>query len=96
MLTVEQTAERYGVEPSTIREWARTGKIPAIKRGKLWRFDEEQLKADDACCTSGARPGPGGSGSLSQGGRLGSRVAQIARRMRKNLSAASASNSGGR
>jgi excisionase family DNA binding protein len=48
ILTVDQVAKRYSVEPSTVREWARTGQLPAIKMGKFWRFDAVDLARNDA------------------------------------------------
>jgi excisionase family DNA binding protein len=42
-MTPEAAAAFLGVTPDTIREWARAGKIPAHKFGRLWRFKEEEL-----------------------------------------------------
>ena len=36
LLTAAQLAERLKVRPSTVREWAKTGRIPEI-RISLWR-----------------------------------------------------------
>lgn len=48
ILTVEQVAARYSVEPSTVREWARTGAKPAFKvGGRLWRFTLAALNKHD-------------------------------------------------
>lgn len=38
-LTVKQVADVLGFHPETIREYARTGVIPAIRTGYRWRFD---------------------------------------------------------
>lgn len=38
-LTVNQVAEMLGFHPETIREYARTGVIPAVRAGYRWRFD---------------------------------------------------------
>lgn len=43
VLTTEQAAELLGLSPFTIREYARTGKIPAKKVGKAWRFSRDAL-----------------------------------------------------
>lgn len=45
ILTPEQAADLLQVSPDTVREWARLGKIPARRFGRLWRFDAEELKA---------------------------------------------------
>lgn len=45
LLTVEQAAEELNVSVCTIREWAREGKIPARRFGRLWRFDKDELTA---------------------------------------------------
>jgi excisionase family DNA binding protein len=57
-LTVKRLAERWQVTPDTIRKWARTKKIPAIritrsKRGD-WRFDLEQIQKWEQLRTTGA------------------------------------------
>ena len=40
-LTVEEYAEKFGVEPVTVRQWIRRGKIRnAIKTGNEWRISE--------------------------------------------------------
>ena len=38
-LTVKQVADVLGFHPETIREYARTGVLPAIRTGYRWRFD---------------------------------------------------------
>ena len=39
-LTVEQAALLLKIQPSTVKEWARAGKIPgSFKVGKTWRFN---------------------------------------------------------
>jgi excisionase family DNA binding protein len=44
VLTVEQAAELLQVKPKTVRAFAHERKIPAVKMGKLWRFDEDLLR----------------------------------------------------
>jgi len=44
ILTVEQVAELLQVRPKTVRAFAHERKIPAVKMGKLWRFDEDLLR----------------------------------------------------
>ncbi len=36
--TVENVAEYLKLQPETIRSMARRGELPAIKIGKVWRF----------------------------------------------------------
>jgi excisionase family DNA binding protein len=36
--TVEDLAEYLKLQPETIRSMARRGELPAIKLGKVWRF----------------------------------------------------------
>lgn len=43
-MTVEEVAKYLRVRPSTIYEWAKEGKIPAAKVGRLWRFHEEEIE----------------------------------------------------
>ena len=44
-INVDEAAAHFGVRPTTIREWARTGKIPAQKIGKAWKFKYSVLEA---------------------------------------------------
>ena len=40
ILTPEQAAELLKMQPSTVKAWARAGKLPgAFKVGKVWRFN---------------------------------------------------------
>ena len=43
LLTVETLAEKWSLRPGTIRAWARRGKIPSRKMGRLLVFDTEEL-----------------------------------------------------
>lgn len=38
--TIEQAANDLQVTPETVRRWARAGKIPARKVGRLWRIEK--------------------------------------------------------
>ena len=42
-LTAKQVAEYLQVKPLTIYQWAREGKIPSIKIGRVWRFNKETI-----------------------------------------------------
>ena len=46
ILTVQELAERFKLPDSTVEEMARTGKLPAFKVGKHWRFDLDLLKKE--------------------------------------------------
>ena len=43
LLTVEVLAERWHIKPGTIRAWARRGRIPSRKMGRLLVFDVREL-----------------------------------------------------
>lgn len=47
-ITIPQAAERLGVDPQTIRNWVRTGKLPATRWGpdgaKVIRIDPADLE----------------------------------------------------
>ena len=43
-LTADEAAAYLGVSAQTIRIWARTGKLPAQRYGKLWRFDPAVIR----------------------------------------------------
>ena len=44
LLTVDEVADFLRVKPSTVYEWAKTGKIPARRVGRLWRFSREEIE----------------------------------------------------
>jgi excisionase family DNA binding protein len=41
--TVDEVALYLRVKPSTVRAMCRRGELPAIKVGRVWRFDKAQL-----------------------------------------------------
>ena len=43
-LTVEEVAERFGVNPTTIYRLAQRGHLPGFKVGNQWRFSEARLE----------------------------------------------------
>lgn len=43
-LTVEEVAERFGVNATTVYRLAQAGKLPGIKVGKQWRFSAARLE----------------------------------------------------
>ena len=46
LLTAAQLAERLQVRPSTVREWAKTGRIPEIWiSAKVRRFDPTEVES---------------------------------------------------
>lgn len=45
LLDAEQAAAYLGLQPDTVRLWARQRRLPAIKLGKLWKFRESALRA---------------------------------------------------
>ncbi|MCL5990935.1 MAG: helix-turn-helix domain-containing protein [Bacteroidetes bacterium] len=44
ILTIEEVAKYLKLKPQTIYTWAQTGKIPAAKLGKEWRFSKRILE----------------------------------------------------
>jgi len=44
LMTVDEVAEYLRVKASTVYKWAKDGKIPAAKIGRLWRFDREEIQ----------------------------------------------------
>ena len=42
-LTVEEVAERFGLNSTTVYRLAQRGKLPAFKVGNQWRFSELRL-----------------------------------------------------
>ena len=43
-LTVEEVADRFGVNPTTVYRLAQQGKLPSFKIGGQWRFSQEALE----------------------------------------------------
>lgn len=42
-MTLEEVAKYLKMQPQTIYTWAQTGKIPAAKIGKEWRFRKDLI-----------------------------------------------------
>jgi excisionase family DNA binding protein len=42
-LTVKQVAELLAMSPRTVQQWAKMGRLPAIRHGSVTRFDPIQL-----------------------------------------------------
>lgn len=40
----------FGVESTTVTEWARTGKVVATQIGKRWYFPKNQFKVNKVIC----------------------------------------------
>lgn len=45
LLTVHETAQHLKVKESTIRAWIREKRLRAIKFGREWRVEEDDLQA---------------------------------------------------
>ena len=43
-LTVEEVAERFGVNATTVYRLVHRGQLPAFKIGNQWRFSEARLE----------------------------------------------------
>ena len=43
LMTVDEIATLLQLQPETIREMARNERIPAIKLGRVWRFDQAEI-----------------------------------------------------
>ncbi|MBI5326276.1 MAG: helix-turn-helix domain-containing protein [Ignavibacteriae bacterium] len=44
IMTIEEVAKYLKLKPQTIYTWAQSGKIPAAKLGKEWRFSKRILE----------------------------------------------------
>lgn len=42
-MTIEEVAKYLKMQPQTIYQWAQTGKIPAAKIGREWRFRKDLI-----------------------------------------------------
>jgi excisionase family DNA binding protein len=43
LIDSDETAALLKINPATLQRMARSGQVPAIKVGKLWRFRKSQL-----------------------------------------------------
>ncbi|MBI2095335.1 MAG: helix-turn-helix domain-containing protein [Candidatus Omnitrophica bacterium] len=43
-LSIQEVAERFGVNITTVYRLVKRGKLPAFKIGNQWRFSESQLE----------------------------------------------------
>ena len=62
-LTTEQLAGKLGYHPQHVRLLASKGKLPAIKRGRAWRFNEEEVL--NFLKQQGVNNGPSGDPKVS-------------------------------
>lgn len=46
-MTVRQTANALGLKVRTIREWIKTGRLPAYKVGKYWMVSEQTVMSKE-------------------------------------------------
>jgi len=44
VLILKEVAERLKLHPNTLRRYAKEGKLPAMKFGRAWRIEKEDLK----------------------------------------------------
>ena len=44
-MKVEEVAEFFELTPATIREWCRTGKLPAVRPGRDWKILRTDVEA---------------------------------------------------
>jgi excisionase family DNA binding protein len=45
MLTIAEVSELLGFHQVTLRDWAREGRLPALRIAGVWRFDPVELAA---------------------------------------------------
>jgi excisionase family DNA binding protein len=45
LLTVEESAEKLGLHPVTLRKWLREKRIGGVKFGRKWKLRESDLTA---------------------------------------------------
>lgn len=43
-MTPEELAQFLEVEISVVKDWAKLGKIPALKEGNSWKFDRQSIE----------------------------------------------------
>lgn len=43
-MSVEELAQFLEVDSAIVREWAKSGKIPALKEGNLWKFERSTIE----------------------------------------------------
>lgn len=44
VLTLKEVARKLKLHPNTLRRYAKEGKLAAMKFGRVWRIEEEDLK----------------------------------------------------
>lgn len=45
ILTLPQMAQLLQIHLNTAKNWVASGKVPAVKVGRAWRIDKEDIKA---------------------------------------------------
>jgi excisionase family DNA binding protein len=44
VLTIHEAAARLKLKPETVRDWIKARKLKAVKLGRVWRVDAEDLE----------------------------------------------------
>ncbi len=44
-ITIQEVAQNFGINPTTVYRLAQHGKLPGFKIGGQWRFSQEMLEA---------------------------------------------------
>ncbi len=52
-LTVQETADEFGVCLETVRRWVRSNRVPALRYGTVFYINREDVKAHLARCKRG-------------------------------------------
>jgi excisionase family DNA binding protein len=58
MLSTGQVAHRVGLTRRTIERWCRTGQLPGVQVGRLWRVPADALEELTRRRTAARPPGP--------------------------------------
>ena len=45
LLSIEESAEKLGLHPETLRKWLREKRISGVKVGRKWKLQEADLRA---------------------------------------------------
>lgn len=70
LLTASEVAEYLSVDPSTVHRWARAGVLPALRIGRVVRFDPDHLPGVQTVGTP-TPPEPSRPASPDRSARLG-------------------------
>ena len=46
-MTIKEVSKELNIQVRTVREWIRTGKLNAVKKGRIWDISESDIRTNE-------------------------------------------------